>query len=484
MAATATKKTAGAGGASKKDAGNAAEKKLAPVPPPNEKLHRERIEAETKAIDELKVKINDLQKRINTTMGGREEYNRKKGEMRVKLDELSAKSQKLEQERRELVEKIESKQREGREMRAKVQNLKKSIGYVTEDDIDQKIKDIEASMMTTSMTLKEEKKMMQSIAQLKANRPLVGRYSSLEQSANSFEGNSIVPLKARLDHIREELNAVRREKREETERYRDMVQERSSALGPVRDLIDERDELSKIMSDHFHKRRAAQEELNQEVARWTAYQKELRAIRNEKYREDKARKALETERLALERQLEKVDDMPMEEDLSLLEQTINYVLKLQNDRDGIKEETKFQGEQKASQLPEGEGKALLPKNQREEEFYFAPTSGKKGKRIGAKPKEKDRAKVLKHDIGTLSYFEVCGVSAPVTFDEIDDCLKQLQEKLSESKKLQQSIVDGAEERRRNIQDQLDALDARAKSGTKQFREEKNHAAAGDDSGIN
>lgn len=221
MAATATKKTAGGGEASKKDAVSAAVKKLTPVSAPNEKLHRERMEAETKAIDELKVKINDLQKRINNTMGGREEYNRKKGEMRVKLDELTAKSQKLEQERKDLVEKIESKQREGREMRANVQNLKKSIGYVTEGDIDQKIKDIEASMMTTSMTLKEEKKMMQSIAQLKANRPLVGRYSSLEQSANNFDSNSIVPLKARLDQIREDLNAVRKEKREETERYRE-----------------------------------------------------------------------------------------------------------------------------------------------------------------------------------------------------------------------------------------------------------------------
>lgn len=485
MAATGTKAAdSGKGGGPKKDAMSAAEKKLTPVPPPNEKSHQEKIEAETKAIDELKVKINDLQKRINNAMGGRDEYNRKKGEMRVKLDRLSEKAQSLERERRDLVEKIESKQREGREMRANVQNLKKSIGYATEDEIDQKIKDIEASMMTTSMTLKEEKKMMQSIAQLKANRPLVGRYSSLEKSASTFEGSSIVPLKARLDQIRDELNDVRKERREEQDRFRDMVKERSTALGPVGDLIDERDELSKIMSEHFHKRRAAQEELNQEVARWTAYQKELRAIRSEKQREDRAKRALESERVALERQLEKVDDVPMEDDVALLEQTLNYVLKLQSDRDGTKEETKGEQEEKTSLAPEGEGMALLPKSQREEEFYFAPKAGKKGKKMTGKPKERERAKVLKHDLGTLSYFEVCGVSAPVTFDEIDHCLKQLQEKLSESRKLQKTVLDGAEERRRMIQEQLDALDGRAKSGMRQEGEGKSITAGGDDSGLN
>lgn len=188
--------------------------------------------------------------------------------------------------------------------------------------------------------------------------------------------------------------------------------------------------------------------------------------------------------MALERQLEKVDDVPMEDDVALLEQTINYVLKLQSERDGVKEEAKPEEVQQASRAPEGEGVALLPKNQREEEFYFAPKAGKKGKKAGGKPKDKERAKVLKHDIGTLSYFEVCGVSAPVTFDEIDDCLKQLQEKLEGSKKLQQSILDGAEERRRNIQAQLDALDARAKAEMKQAREKENLAVAADDAGIN
>lgn len=54
---------------------------------------------------------------------------------------------------------------------------------------------------------------------------------------------------------------------------------------------------------------------------------------------------------------------------------------------------------------------LLPKSQREEEFYFAPRSKTKAK--GNKG-NKEKSKTIKYDVGTLAYFDQCGVRGAVS----------------------------------------------------------------------
>ena len=54
--------------------------------------------------------------------------------------------------------------------------------------------------------------------------------------------------------------------------------------------------------------------------------------------------------------------------------------------------------------------ALLPKSQRKQEFFYAPTKGKHAKEH---EKKKEKPKMLKYDVGTLAYFEQCGVCQAV-----------------------------------------------------------------------
>ncbi|KFG51188.1 Brf1p family coiled coil protein, partial [Toxoplasma gondii p89] len=191
--ANATEKASPAG---KKDH----KEKLAPVPKPNDKEFKDRIEAETRAIDELKAKINDLQQRITSVVGGRDEYNRKKQEMRSRLDELQAQMDKYEAERKRLTEAIDSRQKEGWEMKQNVQDMKRKLGFSSTEEIDKRIAALEHSMMTSTLTLKEEKKLLDQIKQLKHNKPLVGKFAGLEAGASSFEETSVcthLPLSSR-----------------------------------------------------------------------------------------------------------------------------------------------------------------------------------------------------------------------------------------------------------------------------------------------
>ncbi|KFG27736.1 putative Brf1p family coiled coil protein, partial [Toxoplasma gondii p89] len=110
------------------------------------------------------------------------------------------------------------------------------------------------------------------------------------------------PLRAMLDEARTKLLELRALKREEQEKYFALVKQRQEATAPGRELIEERDRLSKQMSEHMIK-----------------------------MREERARRQIEQERANLERQLEMVDEEPVDGELILLTQTIAYVQKIMDE---------------------------------------------------------------------------------------------------------------------------------------------------------
>ncbi|PHJ21206.1 brf1p family coiled coil protein [Cystoisospora suis] len=434
-------------------------KKIAPVPKPNDKEFKDRIDAETKAIDTIRAKINDLQQRINELVGGREEYNRKKQEMRDRLDQLQAQVDKYESERKTLMEAIESRQKEGLEMKQSVQDMKRKLGFVSTEEVDRRIAFLEHSMMTSTLSLKEEKKLLDQIKQLKQNKPLIGKYAGLEASASSFEDTSVFPLRTMLDETRTKLLELRALKREEQDKYFALVKQRQEATAPGRELFEEKDALSKVMGEHIRNRRAIQDEWKAESMKYQAYLAQVRQERNEKLKEERVRRQVEQERANLERQLEMVDEEPVDGELALLTQTVAYVQKIIDEHKQTLSEENQASEKRAPEAPKGDGVALLPKNQREEEYFFAPKSTNK-KKGGDANKKTQKPKCIKHDLGTLQYFEECGVKAPVCEADLEPCLKTLEEKLAAAKEMQASKAARVEARRQEIQKEIDAIDAR------------------------
>merc|ERR1711920_1047584 len=73
---------------------------------------------------------------------------------------------------------------------------------------------------------------------------------------------------------------------------------------------------------------------------------------------------------------------------------------------------------------------LMKKEDRDEEYYYAPTAkGKKSKgKKGAKA-DGSSAKPIKHNAETFRLFDQLKLNAPITTDEVPPLLEQLQEKL-------------------------------------------------------
>merc|ERR1711972_773879 len=90
--------------------------------------------------------------------------------------------------------------------------MKKSVGYTSEVEIDNRIATIEFKLNTESVSLKEEKKYLLELQELKRNRPKVSKVNKLEGDlAQHREGSSQAEMKATI----QEINAAMAKHREE-----------------------------------------------------------------------------------------------------------------------------------------------------------------------------------------------------------------------------------------------------------------------------
>jgi len=139
----------------KKEEGEEEKPKMAA---PDKSAFDEKVGKIQEDIEKLQKKQKGFGDKISERSGGKEEFYAKKAELRAQLDELSAKVNELHEKKDEIDKAMTGKREEGRQMRDQVKDMKKSIGFTSEKDIDKRIADIEFQLCTTSMPLKDEKK--------------------------------------------------------------------------------------------------------------------------------------------------------------------------------------------------------------------------------------------------------------------------------------------------------------------------------------
>lgn len=124
-------------------------------------------------------------------------------------------------------------------------------------------------MMSKRLTVPEENKLIAEIRSLEKSKPLVAKYANMEADANNHSQTAVcekkrlqcqlnmvsvptrnlivlfalVPLRIRLDEIKEELKVCQQKKRDLSESFGALMQKRSKVTAPVRELADERGEL-------------------------------------------------------------------------------------------------------------------------------------------------------------------------------------------------------------------------------------------------
>jgi len=429
------------------------------VPAPDRASHDAELAKIQEVIDGFQKKQATLAQRIAERSGGKEEFFAKKAELRAQLDEFSSKINALMDQKAGIQKLVGDKRAEGQEMKESLNKMKKTIGYATEKEIDDRIASIEFKMWTDTNSLKAEKEMLKEIAELKKNRPKVSQVGKMEDSLKNRDdgGNH----RQSIAQINEECALYRDGKRKVQEQMTALMDERKDQLGDLPKIIEERDAIGKQIAEKVKERNELRDAFRQKEREFNQYIAEQRKVRAEKAAEERSARQAEYNKTRRMREAEKLDEQPHLQEMTLIEQTMLFCKSLTQTKEA--EEKK---EQREIQHDLKDGMEVLARKEDREEFYFVPTAKKKGKSKNKGGKEGGSSRPIKHNAETFRLFDQLKLDAPITTDDVPATLEKLQAQLDMYKEKVKEWEEKRDEMKRKI------LEGAAEEEAKEEAQEK------------
>lgn len=414
------------------------------VPPPDSDAFKEKVNKVNEDIDKLNKEQAKYSEKINERSYGKTEFFAQKTELKSQLDELSGKIDELMGKREEINKAVGDKRQEGREMKDQINKMKRSIGYGSETEIDDRIASIEFKLWTDTISLKDEKKYLAEIQELKRNRPKVSQVNKMEEGLQTLDQG--MSLKERVAVINEEMAKYREQRRGVSAKYQELMDQRKEQLGDINDIVTKKEELGKQISEKVRERNEIREEYRQQEKEYHAYQAELRKQRAERQQQEQQKWRAEQDQRRKLKEAERLDEQPHVQEMTLIEQTILFCKGLTASKGPeVKEQPK------ETVLDNPEGTEVLSKKTDRDEYYFVPTSkGKKGKTKAKGGKAEGSSKPIKHNAETFRLFDQLKVDAPITTDDIPDTLEKLEAQLEDYKEKVKKWEATRDEKKRKI----------------------------------
>merc|ERR1711920_420426 len=238
---------------------------------------------------------------------------------------------------------------------------KKSIGYASEADIDNRIATIEFKLQTESMALKDEKKFLLELSELKKNRPKVAKMGKLEGDLTAFrEGQSQGEIKATIQEINAAMAKHREEKKVIQEKLAKLRDERKAKLGDVPTWHEQRQEISAQIAEKVKEKNEIRDAFKVKEREYYAYLAEVRKKRQEQVQEERMAWQKDRDQQNKLRRAEQLEEQPYVAEITLIEQTIAFCNSLTQKK---AEDTKEEKKEVAHANPEGTEVLVAKKDQ-------------------------------------------------------------------------------------------------------------------------
>jgi len=397
------------------------EAKIPVVEQPDKKTFDDKLEKLQKKIDDAQTKLKEVKDQIGDRSQGNSEFQSKRSELLAKVAAEKEKIDEYMAKKDEIRSAMGLKNNEDNKMKTDLKEMKKKLGYTDIASIDKRIHEIEDTMIHSSLSLKDEKKLMLEIAQLKKNKPEVNKFNKLDQDIKTQHAlNDNSSLKEQLDQINEVMNVHRERKKELNAEFTIIIQERDAQMGNSQEMYTARDELNNKVKEYIQERNELRDLFRQDERKYYEYQKELKNLRWEKQRAEREDREKEWQQERRKRDAEKLDDQPYVSETTLLEQTIKFCKSFQP------KEAEEKKEEKATTFDnKKDEEVLVDKKKRDEEFYYAPTRKAKASKAKGK-KEGGSSKPIKHNAETFKLFSSLKIDAPITTADIPATLEKLE----------------------------------------------------------
>jgi len=405
----------------KSEVPNKEDEKAERIPGPDRQAMEAKMKAIGDDIDKLKAKKDKLSENINSSKGGKEEFFTKKREISAKISGFKEKIDALHAQKDELKKGVDDKKGEKKEMVAEFKKARASLGYKTEEEMNDRIRTIEYRLQTDTIPLKEEKDLIKEIQELKRNRPKVAQVNKLEDGLNKFEVGGGV--KETLQTIGEQIRNWMQEKSKVLEERDALNKEYEGKVGDDK-AYEERNELSQKIREKQEERSNIREEFRKEEREFQEVLRKKKDEQQERYQAERVAREKEWQSHNIQKKVDKLDEQPFVIEMTLLEQTIKFCKSLTGGKEVEKKE-----EQKEIEHTNMDGLQLMGKKEERDEFWFEPTKAKKSKGSKTKGKEAGSAKPIKHNAATFKLFDQLKLDAPITLNDIPPTLEKLEAQL-------------------------------------------------------
>lgn len=293
---------------------------------PDDAAHKQKVEALQAVINTNKKRVEEIKQIFDDRKNGRSASSSGQQGIKNKLAELKSQFQTVLKQKQHLRAQMETASKTREAVRASLRDLKANMKFTTVEQIDEAIEKLENRVQHSSLSLNEEKKILDDIRKLKASRSAVGEYTEkLETLAQDDTARS--ELQAGIKALDEELNKVKAEEevlRAELAVIREKEQEKGS---DVPGLIAEREEAREVCKQAYEKIKDLRaehdgvwQEFKAQEKLWREQQNEDRQRRQKEYAAEKA--ARDAERAA---RIAEMAPEPFDKEITMCEQLTAYI---------------------------------------------------------------------------------------------------------------------------------------------------------------
>ncbi|CAM6109665.1 unnamed protein product [Calypogeia fissa] len=395
-------------------------------------------------IDGFQGRIAEIKALIDSKQQNKQITSAEVLDARTKLNELTASFRKVMDEKKVIREELDHADKLRERMRADARAVRDKLPYVRMEQIDEEVKKLEYRMSHTSLTLQEEKKLLQQVKDLTKSRDFVKDYNDRLDQITQDEGSR----GEILDKIREKdaiLNDLRAKQEEQRKVLAQIKEKDASHTVDIPALIEERNEAFekiKVLREQVKEIKA--EFRNKEEEYWERERqwKEQQALQRRREYEKREADRKEREKIRKQREAENYIE-PYTDEIIMVDQLSSY---LQKYAPAVEEAAAAAAAGASSTTPQkaeivapkGVGTVLVSKKNKFDEETDSWFSGKsKGKKAKAPaPKNKGKEK-LSLSLDALTSFEKLKLPPPTTVGDVTKSIEDLRLKKEEYLKLQE-----------------------------------------------
>lgn len=436
---TAEKKVADAGAKKEKA------KDGAKVPQkPEDAAYNARIAEIDAKIDGKKTEMQKLQVVINQRSVGKEAYEEQRTALYDQMTAIKTERSALAEQRKALRDNEKQLKEKARSAERGLKDLLRSSESMNEEALTDKIAGIEYKLSISTMSLKEEKAMLQEMKKLRALKPQAQKITrELETAraaaASGEHSTDATTVGEQMTNLTERINKLEGESQVAWEKIQALKEERKKQTSGVEKELEKKDKLKNEIDVFWAEKKGIFGELKAAKDAYFQFQRAEREAKSKRWEAERAKQDAEWESERAKSELEKPN--PFLSEVTIVAQTLDWCKIQLGEKDEVAEAEKKDLDHVN---PEG-SKILISKKDRDMDMYIVP----KGKKLRKKGGDKVKSSAIKHTADTFQVFEELKLTPPTSTEQIPALQEKLEKMLADVNK---KIADWEEERKKKVEE--------------------------------